>query len=84
VQQLRKLCALRTATVCFCLAQQADNGFVRHDTRGYQLKGPLQSLAVSLRWFNASGICKLKRRLKSGDRRVRAWRRVLVLAPGVP
>src|SRR5271157_183065 len=48
VQQLRKLCALRTATVCSCLTQLADNGVVSHDSRGYQLKGPLQSPAVSL------------------------------------
>ena len=48
VQQLRKLCALRTTTVCTCLAQLADNGIVSHDSRGYQLKRPLQSPAVSL------------------------------------
>jgi hypothetical protein len=48
VQQLRKLCALRTATVCSCLTQLADIGVVSHDSRGYQLKGPLQSPAVSL------------------------------------
>src|ERR1700730_11192262 len=48
VQQLRKLCGLRTATVCSCLAQLADNGVVSHDSRGYQLKRPLQSPAVSL------------------------------------
>src|SRR5271157_5630039 len=48
VQQLRKLCALRTTTVCSCLAQLADNGVVSRDSRGYQLKRPLQSPAVSL------------------------------------
>jgi hypothetical protein len=48
VQQLRKLCGLRTATVCSCLAQLADNGVVSHDSRGYQLKLSLQSPAVSL------------------------------------
>jgi AAA domain len=48
VQQLRKLCALRTATVCSCLAQLADNGVVSHDSRGYQLKGSLESPALSL------------------------------------
>ena len=48
VQQLRKLCGLRTATVCSCLAQLADNGVVTRDSRGYQLNRPLQSPAVSL------------------------------------
>lgn len=48
VQQLRKLCALRTATVCSCLAQLADNGAVSHDSRGYQLTGSLESPALSL------------------------------------
>ena len=48
VQQLRKLCALRTTTVCSCLAQLSDNGILSHDSRGYQLKGLMQSPAVSL------------------------------------
>ena len=48
VQQLRKLCGLRTATVCSCLAQLADNGMVSHDSRGYQLTRSMQSPAVSL------------------------------------
>src|SRR5260370_21955453 len=48
VQQLRKLCGLRTATVCTCLAQLADNGVVSHNSRGYQLTRPMQSPAVSL------------------------------------
>ena len=48
VHQLRKLCGLRTATVCSCLAQLADNGVVSHDSRGYQLTRPMQSPAVSL------------------------------------
>jgi hypothetical protein len=48
VQQLRKLCGMRTTTVCSCLAQLADNGVVSHDSRGYQLKLPLQAPAVSL------------------------------------
>lgn len=48
VQQLRKLCGLRTATVCSCLAQLADKGVVSRDSRGYQLKLPLQSPALSL------------------------------------
>ena len=48
VQQLRKLCGLRTATVCSCLAQLAETGVVTHDSRGYQLQLALQSTAVSL------------------------------------
>jgi hypothetical protein len=48
VQQLRKLCGMRTTTVCSCLAQLADNGVVTRDSRGYQLNLPLQSPAVSL------------------------------------
>ena len=60
VQQLRKLCGLRTATVCSCLAQLADNGVVTRDSRGYQLNRPLQSPAVSLSppidpWGNGNG-----------------------------
>jgi hypothetical protein len=48
VQQLRKLCALRTTTVCSCLAQLVDNGVVTRDSRGYRLNRSLQSPAVSL------------------------------------
>jgi hypothetical protein len=48
VQQLRKLCSLRTATVCSCLAQLAETGIVSRDSRGYQLNPALQSPAVSL------------------------------------
>src|ERR1700745_1619119 len=48
VQQLRKLCGMRTTTVCSCLAQLADNGVVSNDSRAYHLKLPLQSPAVSL------------------------------------
>ena len=48
VQQLRKLCGLRTATVCSCLTQLADQGVVSRDSRGYQLNPALPSLAVSL------------------------------------
>jgi hypothetical protein len=48
VQQLRKLCGLRTATVCSCLAQLAKTGIVTRDNRGYQLNPALQSPAVSL------------------------------------
>jgi hypothetical protein len=33
---LRKLCGLRTTTVCSCLAQLAQIGVVTHDSRGYQ------------------------------------------------
>jgi hypothetical protein len=48
VQQLRKLCGLRTATVCSCLAQLVQTGVVTHDSRGYQLHLALQATAVSL------------------------------------
>jgi hypothetical protein len=48
VQQLRKLCSLRTTTVCSCLAQLAQTGVVTHDSRGYQLNRPSPSPAVSL------------------------------------
>jgi DNA-binding IclR family transcriptional regulator len=48
VQQLRKLCGLRTATVCSCLAQLAETGVVSRESRGYRLNPPLQSPAVSL------------------------------------
>src|ERR1700745_1196033 len=48
VQQLRKLCGMRTTTVCSCLAQLVDNGVVTRDSRGYQLNRSLQSPAVSL------------------------------------
>jgi AAA domain len=48
VQQLRKLCGLRTATVCSCLAELADTGVVTRDSKGYQLNPALQSPAVSL------------------------------------
>ena len=48
VQQLRKLCGLRTATVCSCLAELAEIGVVSRDSRGYQLNPALQSPAVSL------------------------------------
>ena len=42
VQQLRKLCAMRTASVCSALAQLTDSGLVRHDHRGYLLNpGPV-------------------------------------------
>ena len=48
VQQLRKLCGLRTATVCSCLAELAETGVVTRDSKGYQLNPALQTRAVSL------------------------------------
>jgi hypothetical protein len=48
VQQLRKLCSLRTTTVCSCLAQLAQTGVITHDSRGYQLNRASPSPAVSL------------------------------------
>jgi hypothetical protein len=41
VQQLRKLCGIRTATLCSCLTELSDQGLVNRDSRGYQLKLPL-------------------------------------------
>ena len=48
VQQLRKLCGLRTATVCSCLARLVKSGVVTRDSKGYQLDLALQSPAVCL------------------------------------
>jgi len=48
VQQLRKLCSLRTTTVCSCLAQLAQGRVVTHDSRGYQLNRSSRAPAVSL------------------------------------
>jgi hypothetical protein len=41
VQQLQKLCGIRTATVCSALAELTTQGDVVRDARGYQLKLPL-------------------------------------------
>jgi hypothetical protein len=41
VQQLQKLCGIRTATICSALAKLSNSGQVVHDARGYQLKLPL-------------------------------------------
>jgi hypothetical protein len=38
VQQLQRLCGIRTATVCSALAQLSASGEVVRNTRGYQLK----------------------------------------------
>src|SRR5216684_496598 len=40
IQQLQKLCGIRTATVCSALAELSATGEVIHDARGYQLKLP--------------------------------------------
>src|SRR6266852_1445126 len=40
VQQLQKLCGIRTATVCSILAQLSTKGEIVRDARGYQLKLP--------------------------------------------
>jgi hypothetical protein len=40
VQQLQKLCGIRTANVCSALAELSANGEVVRDARGYQLKLP--------------------------------------------
>ena len=41
VQQLQKLCGIRTANVCSSLAELSAKGEVVRDARGYQLKLPL-------------------------------------------
>lgn len=41
VEQLRKLCGIRTATLCSCLAQLTTQGLVTRDSSGYQLTPPL-------------------------------------------
>ena len=41
VQQLQKLCGIRTAKVCSALAELTAQGEVIRDARGYQLKLPL-------------------------------------------
>ena len=40
IQQLRKLCGIRTATVCSALEQLSELGEVTRDSRGYQLNLP--------------------------------------------
>lgn len=40
VQQLRKLCGIRTAAVCSALVELSQRGEISRDARGYQLKLP--------------------------------------------
>jgi len=40
VQQLQKLCGIRTASVCSALAELSSQGEVIRDARDYQLKLP--------------------------------------------
>jgi hypothetical protein len=40
LQQLRKLCGIRMASLCSALEQLSRSGEVRHDSRGYQLNLP--------------------------------------------
>lgn len=47
LQQLRKLCGMRTASVCSALAELSELGLVTRDARGYQLKLPLDPLSLS-------------------------------------
>ncbi len=42
VQQLQKLCGIRTAKICSALAELTAQGQVIRDARGYQLKLPLR------------------------------------------
>jgi len=46
-QQLRKLCRIRTATLCDTLAALRKQGHVRHDLSGYSLTGPGHKKTVS-------------------------------------
>lgn len=48
VQRLRQLCGMRTAAVCAALAELSEQGLVRHDNRGYQLKLPFDDPLISL------------------------------------
>jgi hypothetical protein len=41
VQQLRKLCGIRTAAICAALEELSQRGEISRNTRGYQLKLPL-------------------------------------------
>jgi len=47
-QQLRKLCAMRTATLCDCLEQLHQRQQITHTSQGYQLRPPGLTPAVSL------------------------------------
>lgn len=46
-QQLRKLCRIRTTTLCDTLAELRRRGQVRHDARGYCLAAPQHQKPVS-------------------------------------
>jgi predicted Rossmann fold nucleotide-binding protein DprA/Smf involved in DNA uptake len=46
VQQLRKLCGMRMASVCSALAELKRSGVVVHDPRGYQIKAVSVSLPI--------------------------------------
>jgi AAA domain len=45
LQELRKLCGLRTSTVCSALAELTSTGIVCRDSRGYQIKSSSVSLS---------------------------------------
>jgi hypothetical protein len=47
-QRLRKLCRIRTATLCAALADLRRNGYVSHDARGYSLAASSHKEPVSL------------------------------------
>lgn len=48
LQQLRKLCGMRTASVCSALSELSDQGILNHDCKGYQLKPQSLSLCLPL------------------------------------
>ena len=64
VQQLQKLCSIRTAVVCSALAELSAQGEVVRDARGYQLKLPLPVSAPTDPEGNGNG----KRSLCSSGR----------------
>ena len=47
VQELRKLCGMRTASVCSALAELTKLGLVSHGAGGYQLNLPLDPVSLS-------------------------------------
>lgn len=48
VQHLRQLCGMKTATLCAALAELSEQGLVCRDSKGYQLRLPLEDPLVSL------------------------------------
>ena len=55
VQHLRKLCGIRTATLCSCLAELSQQGLVKRDSRGYQLTPPVDAQLSNSRPIDPPG-----------------------------